>query len=41
MGKPRFTEDFKIDAIKKITEKCYSTLRFATISNILTSANGE
>ena len=24
MGKPRFTEDFKIDAIKQITERGYS-----------------
>ena len=24
MGKPRFTEEFKIDAIKQITERGYS-----------------
>lgn len=24
MGKPRFTEDFKIDAIKQITERTHS-----------------
>ncbi len=26
MGKPRFTEEFKIDAIKQITERGYSVM---------------
>ncbi len=29
MGKPRFTEDFKIDAIKQITERGYSVMDFS------------
>lgn len=32
MGKPRFTEEFKIDAIKQITERGYSV---ADVSKLL------